>query len=307
MALNRARGALMGQFVGDALGSRYEFGSREETIQKLDTDMAETGELAMLGGGCFNLPPGTITDDSEMALSLSGVLLAQNRFDQASTAVAYARVLTTLLSNVAKWNDESQSNGCLMRISPLPVFYWRRPFEEWAPYIAEDVALTHCHPVPAVLCEIYCRAIHLLINGESVENVYRTLLESTNNNVARIHLEAAAVQRTPVRYGPSMEVSTDGDKAAMGYSGLAFQIAFHELLHARTFSEGLLNSIRVGGDTDTNGCITAALLGARFGELAIPASWREAVQRANLRMKHENGISTIGDMLQRLTTTAPPE
>ncbi|CAJ0565030.1 unnamed protein product, partial [Mesorhabditis spiculigera] len=232
MALKRARGALMGQFVGDALGSRYEFGSREETIQKLDTDMAETGELAMLGGGCFNLPPGTITDDSEMALSLSGVLLAQNRFDQASTAVAYARwcqtappdignttisavsidkripkewlkewdveerkrVLTTLLSNVAKWNDESQSNGCLMRISPLPVFYWRRPFEEWAPYIAEDVALTHCHPVPAVLCEIYCRAIHLLINGESVENVYRTLLESTNNNVARIHLEAAAVQ-----------------------------------------------------------------------------------------------------------------
>jgi hypothetical protein len=37
---------------------------------------------------------------------------------------------------------------------------------------------------------------------------------------------------------------------------------------------GLVTAIRIGGDTDTVGAIAGALLGARWGMSAVPASWR---------------------------------
>jgi ADP-ribosylglycohydrolase len=44
-------------------------------------------------------------------------------------------------------------------------------------------------------------------------------------------------------------------------SHFALQGAFYELLHANTFVEALERTIIRGGDTDTNGSITGALLG----------------------------------------------
>ncbi len=35
--------------------------------------------------------------------------------------------------------------------------------------------------------------------------------------------------------------------------------------------------IEAGGDTDTNGAVAGALLGARFGLGAIPQRWRERI------------------------------
>ena len=55
----------------------------------------------------------------------------------------------------------------------------------------------------------------------------------------------------------------------MGYVGLALHIAFHQLLHATSFESGMMTAIMIGGDTDTNGAITGAILGARFGYEAI--------------------------------------
>jgi ADP-ribosylglycohydrolase len=42
----------------------------------------------------------------------------------------------------------------------------------------------------------------------------------------------------------------------------------------------LVRIVGIGGDTDTNGCIGAVLLGARFDEEAIPKDWIETVLNA---------------------------
>ena len=52
----------MGAFVGDAAGAFLEFS--RHTITQKDVEKA----LTFPGGGCFNVRPGQITDDSEMAL-----------------------------------------------------------------------------------------------------------------------------------------------------------------------------------------------------------------------------------------------
>lgn len=58
---------------------------------------------------------------------------------------------------------------------------------------------------------------------------------------------------------------------------VALQNAFHRLLRAATFQSGLQATVEAGGDTDTNGAIAGALLGAVHGREAIPPTWRRAV------------------------------
>jgi hypothetical protein len=58
---------------------------------------------------------------------------------------------------------------------------------------------------------------------------------------------------------------------------IALQNAFHELVHAPSLEEGVVATVRRGGDTDTNAAITGALLGAVHGRDAVPAQWRSLV------------------------------
>jgi ADP-ribosylglycohydrolase len=63
----------------------------------------------------------------------------------------------------------------------------------------------------------------------------------------------------------------------MGWVLIALQNAFFRLLHAPSVEEGLVATVGCGGDTDTNGAIAGALLGAVHGREAIPARWMRAL------------------------------
>ncbi len=65
----RMRGCAVGAAVGDALGMPLEFGPRRP---------ADRLVREMQGG---RLPPGTFTDDTEMALALAESLLAHRPLD----------------------------------------------------------------------------------------------------------------------------------------------------------------------------------------------------------------------------------
>src|ERR1700691_4046947 len=63
--LNKAKGALLGLAVGDAVGTTLEF-KRPGTFKPI-TDM--------VGGGPFGLAPGQWTDDTSMALCMAESLI----------------------------------------------------------------------------------------------------------------------------------------------------------------------------------------------------------------------------------------
>lgn len=63
----------------------------------------------------------------------------------------------------------------------------------------------------------------------------------------------------------------------MGWVLIAFQNALYELLHASTLEEGIIETLQCGGDTDTNGAICGALLGAVYGQEAVPRQWVEKI------------------------------
>ena len=65
---------MMGLVVGDALGCPVQFLNREE--------LRERGAVTeMEGYGTYNMPPGTWTDDSSMALATLASINEQNRID----------------------------------------------------------------------------------------------------------------------------------------------------------------------------------------------------------------------------------
>ena len=80
----------------------------------------------------------------------------------------------------------------------------------------------------------------------------------------------------------------------MGYTLKAMQVALWCANHASDFEEAMVAVVSAGGDTDTNGAIAGAVLGARFGLEAIPDRWRE--RPAEIRQGREP-LETLADRL----------
>jgi ADP-ribosyl-[dinitrogen reductase] hydrolase len=53
--------------------------------------------------------------------------------------------------------------------------------------------------------------------------------------------------------------------------------AFHRLYSGQTLEQAVIETVAVGGDTDTNAAICGALLGATQGRDAVPLRWRRFV------------------------------
>ena len=69
----------------------------------------------------------------------------------------------------------------------------------------------------------------------------------------------------------------DVDRESMAYTLLALQVGLIQYWRAPDFEQGVRSVVEAGGDTDTNGAVVGALLGARFGAEAIPDRWRRRV------------------------------
>ena len=70
--MSRAFGAVLGAFIGDAIGAYLEFAGAP-TADKLEE------AFLLEGGGRLNVGPGQITDDSEMAMCLLHSLTGQDK------------------------------------------------------------------------------------------------------------------------------------------------------------------------------------------------------------------------------------
>lgn len=286
--LSRAQGCLLGQFAGDALGSRVEFQSAASIRSRFPDGVRELED-----GGTFNTIAGQPTDDSEMALMLARSIVREQRYDAGAVLEAYLYWLdsdpfdcgVTIQNSLAcasagtsreerlklasqSTQQKKQSNGSLMRVSPLAVFGWTDSGRA-VRHAREDSGLTHPNPVCRESCAAFVRAIVAALNGSDGPECYRAALEE-----ARVGGEAAVISALEQAAAHPPE-EMEGSKA--GWVLRALQNAFYRLLHSASFEEALVETVGCGGDTDTNAAICGALLGAVYGRDAIPARWRRSV------------------------------
>lgn len=287
--LSRARGALWGQAVGDALGTTVEFQRAEAIATRFPQGVRE-----VVGGGPFDVEPGQVTDDTELALCLARSLAESGRFDEddvaqryiawcvanppdvgGTTRRAFGRVVPdgqpvarTVRSRAF---TDSQANGALMRASPLGVFGWKVEPDVLLELTAADTSLSHPHEVCVAASQVFTFAIaHALRTGAAGPDVFDATL-------AFARMTPSCGEALPTLELARHELPADAFHQ-MGWVRHALQAAFHELHRGDSFEPALVRVIGLGGDTDTNGCITGALLGAVHGVEAIPARWVERVR-----------------------------
>jgi ADP-ribosyl-[dinitrogen reductase] hydrolase len=270
--LSRAQGCLLGQLAGDSLGGLVEFQTPDTIRREYPHGVRELAD-----GGTWDTIAGQPTDDSEMALMLARMLVKQGRYDAEEGHKAYRYWLDsapfdcgrTILSGLhGRPDPDSQSNGALMRISPLGIFGANYDPYQVATWAQQDAALTHPHEVCLQANALFAMAIaHAISTGIAAQDLYREIKVWAREMKVESALRKAFT-------GASTAPPTDYLHKE-GWVLIAFQNALWQLLHARNLEEGVVDTVMRGGDTDTNAAIAGALLGAVYGREAIPAQWVE--------------------------------
>ncbi len=294
--MQKILGCMYGQLIGDALGTRYEFSSSHEVQQKVKNDI-EDNQLNILGDGPFHLLPGQVTDDSELALGLLVSIINNKGYQKEAVAKKYIKWFQSnpfdigrttrfaferannyqdIIKN-SQFNSNSLSNGCLMRISPLGIYGIHLSNQLLLQYAEQDCKMTNPNPIAIDAVKVYVIAIKsAIISNGNKSFVYQNALSTAKTPLIKTILTNARRFPEPVITTDGTQVTTDSSK--MGYLGIALQNTFYELLHGQNFENSLINIIRRGGDTDTNGCIAGALLGAIYGIHQIPQNWITTVK-----------------------------
>lgn len=265
--LARAQGAMLGQVIGDSLGARVEAKPANEIARLHPGGLRELAD-----GGIYHLMAGQPTDDSEMALTLARTIVRDGKCDTARVLDAYRQWITSRPVDVGMTTEKgligasdprSESNGSLMRCSPIGV--WAAGDPALAARTArDDSGLTHPNDICVEACAAYCAAIAVGVGGASREE----MLE-------------AAVQHSK---GPARDAVKRGAGGARpadffthpGWVVVALQNAFYCLMKMDV-EEALVSTVGQGGDTDTNAAIAGALLGAALGRGGIPSRWIFAI------------------------------
>lgn len=80
----------------------------------------------------------------------------------------------------------------------------------------------------------------------------------------------------------------------MGYTIKATQVGLWAARAEPDLQQALVAVVAAGGDTDTNGAVAGAVLGARLGASAIPGRWLEAIPG-------RDRLTELADRLEKTT------
>ena len=282
-----AKGCLLGLACGDALGRPVEFKSAEEIA-------SQHGEVTeMLGDGTHGQPPGTITDDTEMALCIAESLVDRRGFDPADVADRFVDWLDSdpfdiglmtrdSLSQIRQgtsWDDagadvwesrpegSNAGNGSVMRCAPHAIAF-AEDLDTLIQVSKESSAITHYDP----RCTYGCAVLNCTIAGylRDVEDPLEMALDQVQGDAPDELVES-------LRFVPDM--IDESQLETSGYVMHTLQTALYDAMTAETAEDAIVTAVNRGGDTDTIGAVTGALAGARFGSNSLPERWLDTVDK----------------------------
>ena len=299
---DRIAGALLGVHAGDALGAAVEFSSWAKIRARYPDGLRE-----IVGGGPFDWPPGHATDDTDLTRAVLLTYLTP------SDDVVRAAADHMLAWYNGHWPDREPGsvprdvggatrdgllhyrrtgdprragagpgragNGSLMRCIPtaLAVAEPVRRIRE----SMEISAITHDDERCTVACAAYNEIVAALLDGAAPDAAVAA------GSATATDLGGAAITDA-IEYGRTLRPARI---AATGQSGLpdggggfvldSLALAVAAVLDPRPLPDVLVDIVRLGRDTDTNGAIAGGLLGIRDGAGQIPTGWCSRLQFAD--------------------------
>lgn len=316
---NKSVSCFLGQMIGDSLGARYEFYNKNITNQIKNDSI--NGFLPILGGGVWNVDPGQVTDDTEMAFALiesikicktidSKYILNQyinwhksKPFDEGyntkfifgndnNRSVDFSKKLAINYDIISqnKHGSPNLSNGCLMRISPIGILlapiikigFTKLEIDQLISIILNitkmDTPLTHSSNTAIIASAVYAS----LIGGNIAFG--RKYFCNTLKLIKTIGSYDPIVDQI-VKKSINFSKLDPPATVKIGYLGTGLQLAILNSIyvsqHNKSFYSAILDTIKLGGDTDTNAAIVGSSIGSLVEINEIPINWIKTVTNYN--------------------------
>ena len=322
----KARFAILGAIIGDALGTSMEFMKSNDAKKIIVAN--NNFENGLIGKGPFNLCAGQFTDDTEMALANMSVIINLGKYDQDEVAKAYNKwflsdpfdIGTTtrnsvshtsakkMVSSAKTANINSMSNGFLMRIFGLVALHYNKPAKDLIKAVKDDATLTHGHSEVHRIAIIYSTMLTMAIKGDSAYTIYnygRYLANLTTDVTTAITdlIDHGSVQsvysplfskiyhavdnnNTKFVYNYEAYDANIMDGHNMGFVGYALWLLLFCLKNNYDYKTAMIKIAEKGGDVDTGCCIVGAVIGALHGD-TIPKAWLTSVLKCNAKNRYK--------------------
>lgn len=308
---DKVRGAIIGVAIGDALGMPAE-GLSPKSIKKYYGKIStyRTPRKKHF----HNLKKGQWTDDTQLTLAIGESIIKMKGLDFEDIAEAHIVAFNSsrrgwgkttqqgcqrLLVGCEWWEAGGNSgagNGPPMKIAPVGVLYGLEIIN-----ITEMIAacvniskMTHGDPRAAVAAIAQAYLVGKAIKsdgGLALWQIFDDLsqftyrLEPSSDNMLSDKLRRACEWNNS---NPELIRKVLGAGAFVNES-LPFTYAM--LMKFKSNIEGCLEAlVNMGGDSDTNASMAAAILGAAYGYKAFPQKWRRGLEDRKRLVSLADGI-----------------
>lgn len=283
--LDRIKGTIYGQAIGDALGLGTEFMDDYDMAWKYPNGLTHYSEIYQ-DRHRRRWEIGDWTDDTDMMLCIANAIIKDNGVNLTSIAQNFkdwangvpmgigANTYKVLMFGdyvempveVSKriWEMSryhSAANGGLMRTSIVGLL--PTDVEQSA---ADICRLTHYDPRCVGSCVIVSELIHA--------HVYYKLIPTYDQMIAIGRRYDDRINEY-IQLSQCVDINSLGlqEEGSIGYTLKTLAAGLWAYWHAETFKDALLAVVNAGGDADTNAAVACSILGAKFGFNAIPSEY----------------------------------
>lgn len=268
--LSKKQTAMLGALIGDAMGMPHEFKEAHainQTFIKHPLQITEEYKT-------YPVPGGRYTDDFSQQLCVekhfrtypvkSDAFYADllnwsdgkywvggHKFDEGMQTASQLKYYDRYIE--IKQNKPNQSgNGSLMRVLPVAFMDCTDDEAQVAAFLCS--AITHNTDEAVHSCQFYVQLIRELLKDEPGDLWQRTAKR--------------------IGYDPYRPGYTPGT----GYVIDSMCVLKDAFVDSWSFESAINNTIRIGGDTDTNACIVGGFAALVYGLTDLPDEWLEFIQ-----------------------------
>jgi len=161
-------------------------------------------------------------------------------------------------------------NGAVMRCAPVALRWMADP-EQLVEQTMRSAQITHYDERCQWSAVALNVALALVLRGITIEE-QKLAAALERSGAPEAVVEAILEAERQALAGLELD-----DPQSMGYTLKTMQVGLWALHHADDFEGRLVEVVNEGGDTDTNGAVAGAVLGAALGNSAIPKDWRQLI------------------------------
>lgn len=319
-AQSRARGALTGLAIGDALGMPTQYLPRELIANRYGVldDFQPAPDDNIISRG---MPAGRVTDDTDQALILGRLLVeGQGHVDPEAFArelLAWERrmidagsadllgpstrkALTLAAEGVSTslTGRTGATNGAAMRVAPVGITFAYDPMDELIDAVVQSGHVTHNTTIGIAGAAAVAAAVSAGIDGANLEEALRVAIVAARRGAQRGFYYAGADVAARIAWALDLvKGRTTEDALDLIYRLVGTGVATQEAVPAAIAICSIVPddpwlvcrlAASLGGDCDTVAAIAGAIAGACHGIEGFPRRAVEALRAANPDLRLED-------------------